>query len=63
MPAPGEIDLPLPACYCGRRGCVETYLSGPGMSADHVRGTGERLEAAEIARRRPERLTGPVQPT
>ena len=51
LPSPGEIDLPLPLCYCGRRGCVETYLSGPAMAADHVRGTGERLEAAEIARR------------
>ncbi len=51
LPSPDEADLPLPACYCGRRGCVETYLSGPGLSADHVRGTGERLEAAEIARR------------
>jgi fructokinase len=24
-----------PACYCGRHGCVETYLSGPGMSQDY----------------------------
>jgi fructokinase len=30
---------------------VETYLSGPGLSADHVRGTGEKRDAAEIARR------------
>ncbi|MBK8324402.1 MAG: ROK family protein [Betaproteobacteria bacterium] len=51
LPSPGDIDVPLPTCYCGRRGCVETYLSGPGLSADHVRGTGERLDAAEIARR------------
>jgi predicted NBD/HSP70 family sugar kinase len=51
LPSPGESDLPPPACYCGRRGCVETWLSGPGLSADHVRGTGERLDAAEIARR------------
>ena len=26
-----------PACYCGRKGCVETYLSGPGLRADHLR--------------------------
>ena len=50
LPSPGESDLPPPPCYCGRRGCVETWLSGPGLAADHVRGTGERLEAAEIAR-------------
>ena len=51
LPAPAEIDLPAPACYCGRRGCVEAYLSGPALAADHVRGTGEKLDAAEIARR------------
>jgi len=28
-------EIPGPPCYCGRRGCVETFLSGPGMSADH----------------------------
>ena len=28
------------ACYCGRRGCVETFLSGPGLSADYVRRSG-----------------------
>jgi len=30
-----------PACYCGRRGCVETLLSGPGLCADHARNGGE----------------------
>ena len=31
-------DEPMPrACYCGRRGCIETYLSGPGLLADHHR--------------------------
>ena len=38
-----------PACYCGRRGCVETYLSGPGLSADHARITGQTLSAQTIA--------------
>ena len=42
---------PLPACYCGRRGCIETYLSGPGMAADHERVTGEHASAEEIVRR------------
>ncbi len=32
---PGE--LPGPRCWCGRRGCIETWLSGPGFAADHVR--------------------------
>jgi fructokinase len=35
LPLPRESDLPLPACYCGRLGCIETYLSGPGMARDH----------------------------
>ena len=32
LPLPARADLPLPACYCGREGCIETYLSGPGMA-------------------------------
>jgi predicted NBD/HSP70 family sugar kinase len=51
LPGADEPDLPAPACYCGRRGCVETYLSGPGLAADHIRGTGEALAAPEIVRR------------
>jgi fructokinase len=49
-PLPGATtqDLPLPACYCGRRGCIETYLAGPGLSRDHERETGQRLEAEAI---------------
>jgi fructokinase len=51
LPAPGPEDLPLPACYCGRSGCIETYLSGLGLAADHLKLTGERLNAEEIAAR------------
>ena len=49
LPCSGADDLPPPACYCGRSGCVETYLSGPGMAADHRRRTGALLSAAQIA--------------
>jgi fructokinase len=48
LPAPQPEDFPLPDCYCGRKGCIETYLSGPGLSADHERVTGRRLSAQEI---------------
>jgi fructokinase len=48
LPWPQPEDLPLPACYCGRAGCIETYLSGPGLSADHSSLSGERLKAEEI---------------
>ena len=38
-----------PDCYCGRQGCIETFLSGPGIAADHARRGGGRLSAVEIA--------------
>lgn len=38
----------LPLCYCGRQGCVETWLSGPGLQADHHRHTGEHLSPSGI---------------
>ena len=49
LPLPTASDLPLPACYCGRAGCIETYLSGPGLEHDHQRLTGKTLGAREIA--------------
>lgn len=51
MPWPDGDEWPGPACYCGRTGCIETFLSGPGLSNDHVRAGGERLDAGAIAQR------------
>jgi fructokinase len=51
LPLPRADELPLPACYCGRAGCIETWLSGPGLAADHVRHGGETLAAIDIAAR------------
>jgi fructokinase len=48
LPQPEAQDLPSPACYCGRLGCIETYLSGPGLAADHARRQGGTLDAAAI---------------
>jgi fructokinase len=48
LPLPDPNDLPLPPCYCGRAGCIETYLSGPGLSREHERLTGKRLSPEEI---------------
>ena len=51
LPAPSAADLPHPDCYCGRKGCIETYLSGPGLSRDHERVTGERLAPEQVVLR------------
>jgi len=48
LPQPGSQDLPLPPCYCGRAGCIETYLSGPALSRDHEQATGERLAPEQV---------------
>jgi fructokinase len=48
LPLPTAEDLPLPRCYCGRHGCIETYLSGPGIARDHEKLTGEKLEPEAI---------------
>jgi fructokinase len=44
-----EGERPGPACYCGRTGCIETFLSGPGLSTTYGAIAGRRAEAAEIA--------------
>jgi fructokinase len=51
LPWPRPDELPGPACYCGQHGCIETFLSGPGLAADHAAGSGERLDPATIAAR------------
>jgi fructokinase len=51
MPWPERKEWPGPPCYCGRTGCIETFLSGPGVSRDHLDSTGETLDASEIAAR------------
>jgi fructokinase len=51
LPWPTDDERPGPACYCGRAGCIETFLSGPGLARDHERATGERLDASAIAER------------
>jgi predicted NBD/HSP70 family sugar kinase len=48
VPWPRPAEWPGPPCYCGRTGCIETLLSGPGMTLDHARATGVQLDAAAI---------------
>lgn len=49
LPWPRADELPGPACYCGRRGCIETFLSGPGLARDYREATGVDRAAPEIA--------------
>jgi len=48
LPWPRPEELPGPECYCGRRGCIETFLSGPGMARDHEAATGRRWSTHRI---------------
>ena len=47
---PGD-ESHWPACYCGRAGCVETFLSGPGLQQDHERETGALATPEQIVER------------
>jgi fructokinase len=51
LPWPREGEWPGPPCYCGKAGCVETFLSGPGMARDFREATGEPVEAPVIVAR------------
>jgi fructokinase len=48
LPWPRGAEWPGPACYCGKTGCVETFLSGPGLARDYRTASGETLEAPDI---------------
>jgi fructokinase len=48
LPAPKDDERPGPPCYCGRHGCIETFLSGRGLERDLREATGRRLPAQEI---------------
>jgi fructokinase len=48
LPWPQPEELPGPACYCGRHGCIETFLSGPGFAADHRRHGGADIAGEAI---------------
>ena len=48
IPWPKASELSQTQCYCGKTGCIETYLSGPGLQADYFRMTNEKLSSKEI---------------
>jgi fructokinase len=51
LPWPEPDELPGPPCYCGKSGCIETFLSGTGLTNDHALATGEKLAPAQVAER------------
>jgi fructokinase len=51
LPWPRADELPGTPCYCGRQGCIETWLSGPGLVRDHCGAAGAGVSAAVIADR------------
>jgi fructokinase len=51
LPWPLPEEYPGPDCWCGKSGCTETWLSGPGIAADRYRRTGETLAPPEILTR------------
>ena len=48
LPWPEAGEWPGPPCYCGRTGCIETFLAGPALARDHETRSGTRLDPAAI---------------
>ena len=48
LPLPDLTEIPGEPCYCGKRGCLETWVSGRAFEADYARHTPSDLTAAEI---------------
>ena len=51
MPWPEQDERPGPPCFCGLSGCIEMFLSGPGLEREHRLATGTPLGARDIAAR------------
>jgi fructokinase len=51
LPWPRDDERPGPACYCGKQGCIETFLSGPGLARDYAAGGGSPASPEEIETR------------
>ena len=51
LPWPRDGERPGHPCFCGHSGCIETFLSGPGIERDHLRATGEAATAHDIGAR------------
>ena len=52
LPWPRDDERPGPLCYCGKHGCIESFLSGPSLARDHRERTGEDFDATQHRRAR-----------
>ena len=52
LPWPKAKELPGPECYCGKSGCIETFLSGPALESEFFAASGEPASAREIVQAR-----------
>lgn len=51
LPWPEDDERPGAPCYCGKHGCIETFLSGPGLAHDYAQAIRARISAEEIVAR------------
>ncbi|HUO92434.1 MAG TPA: ROK family protein [Rhizomicrobium sp.] len=49
LPALTHAEIPGPVCYCGKHGCVETWLSGPALARQYAEATGSTMIATDVA--------------
>lgn len=49
LPRPRADELPGPACYCGKKGCIETFVAGPALARNYIEQTGIARDAQSIA--------------
>lgn len=49
LPSPSPAELPGPVCYCGKQGCIESWISGPALTGQHRQRTGRVFSGTEIA--------------
>jgi predicted NBD/HSP70 family sugar kinase len=50
LPWSEDRERPGPVCYCGKRGCIETFLSGPGLALDYEKYSNQPLDALTIVK-------------
>lgn len=59
LPWPNESERPGPPCYCGLKGCIETFLSGPALEKELEKACGKPVQASDISEL-PANITEPI---